>query len=411
MLKILVVEDQVEKKQALCEAIGEVDPRLLLDIDCVTDVLEAKKALKRAKYQLLVLDLNIPGRMDDGVRVGGGLEILHFICDNDAAIPPTNIIGITAYDDIAAVAKNESLSLIWKILLFSFVDRSWRAQLQSVVRFAIRNAKPPFPCDGNTFHTDLGIVVALEEDELEPILQLPGKWHELSVSHDSTRYWKGAFERGDRSLSVVVTAAPAMGMPVAAILASKLINTFRPRFLVMPGICAGVKDKVNIGDIVVADPCFDWGSGKWLAIEGSKEIRFKPAPYQWRLDPHLSTGVKAVAANEGLLRQIRNSFDGDRASDAPKVLVGPMASGGSVLQASMLMEEVREQHKNLIGVDMEAYGVFSAAEYASQPKPKCVVMKAVSDFGNDIKNDKYHKYAAYCSARFLYEFALSVLAT
>ena len=48
---------------------------------------------------------------------------------------------------------------------------------------------------------------------------------------------------------------------------------------------------------------------------------------------------------------------------------------------------------------MEIYGMYYAAYCALNPKPKFVAMKSVSDFANQRKNDEYHDYASYTSAK------------
>ncbi|MCS7703229.1 hypothetical protein N0018_25790, partial [Pseudomonas aeruginosa] len=78
----------------------------------------------------------------------------------------------------------------------------------------------------------------------------------------------------------------------------------------------------------------------------------------------------------------------------------------SVLQSQEHVAGIRSLHKNLIGIEMESYSVFTAAEYSSSPKPKCFSIKAVCDFGDDQKDDDFHDYAAFMSARVLFDFCL-----
>ncbi len=408
MLSILIVEDEIQKRSVICDAIGTCGRNLLFGIESVSDAHEARRALKRKKFDLLILDINIPSRIDDVVREGAGLDVIRFIRDNDAAIAPTITLCLTAYDDAVAAAERELGFQFWKLVKFSYEERSWRQTVLDALQYLGKTTKPPFYNDGNTYHNDLCIVVALEE-ELQAILSLPGDWAQVEICHDANRYWKGQFTGSEGRLSVVVALGQIMGMPSAAVISSQLIHTFRPKYLAMAGICAGVRDKAAIGDILVADPCFDWGSGKWRERDDGEGLEFRPAAYQWRLDTTLRTDMRNLANEEGLLHRIWLSFIGTRPEQAPEVLIEAMASGGSVLQAKMLMEEVQEHHKNLIGVDMELYAVFTAATYAAAPRPKCFAVKAVSDFGDGEKNDHYHKYAAHCSAQFLYQFALAKL--
>lgn len=58
---------------------------------------------------------------------------------------------------------------------------------------------------------------------------------------------------------------------------------------------------------------------------------------------------------------------------------------------------------------MESYAVFTAAEYSSEPRPRCIAIKSVCDFGDEDKCDDAHAYAAHNSANFLYQFAINGL--
>jgi nucleoside phosphorylase len=84
-----------------------------------------------------------------------------------------------------------------------------------------------------------------------------------------------------------------MGMTAAATLSMKLIYKFQPKYLVMTGIAAGVKDddKRNYGDILIADQTYDYGSGKIMKT-GDIET-FRPAPQPVVLD----SGLKAKFQN------------------------------------------------------------------------------------------------------------------
>lgn len=408
-MKILIVEDEQEKRRLIAEAVFSVSGISDDNLEYASDVVAAKRAIKRTRFDLIILDINLPPRPESRVAVGAGLDVLSFIKENNQAKQPAYLFGLTAHDDGAAVAAKEFSSPLWKLVRFSYSETEWREPLREAIAYLQRAKKPPFVSDGNTFHTDLGIFVALEGEELASILSLDAEWSEAHVQHDHARYFIGRFSGPLGSVSVVATAAPRMGMPAAAVAASKLIYSFRPRIVAVAGICAGVRGKTNIGDILVADPCFDWGAGKWLRDSSSGTLRFHPAAYQWRLDEALRVCIRALADTDEVLSGIHQSFRGSKPDFPPKVIIDAMASGASVLQASATVEDVREQHKNLVGIEMESYAVFTAAEYASEPRPRCIAIKAVCDFADEEKSDSAHDYAAHNSARFLYEFAIREL--
>jgi len=315
---------------------------------------------------------------------------------------------MTAYDDGAASAEQDFSSPLWKLVRFSFSHPTWQEPLRQALAYLVEKHKPPYVNDGRTFHVDLAVFAALDE-ELDSVLALDANWRQVPVAHDHAQYFRGEFKKENSTLTVVAGTAPKMGMPSAAVAASKLISTFRPRIIAVVGICAGVRGKVDLGDILIADPCFDWGGGKWVNEKENNELCFQPAAYQWRLDENLRSGVRAVAAVPGLLDGIRRMYEFNKPPASPKVVVEAMASGASVLQANQLMTDVRDQHKNLVGIEMESYAVFTAAEYAAEPRPLCISMKSVCDFGDETKSDSSHHYAAHTSARFLFEFATRYL--
>ncbi|MBD0684358.1 hypothetical protein CGA22_07450 [Pseudomonas sp. PSB18] len=407
-MKVLIVEDEQEKRRLISEAVNSADGMVYSDIDYAHDLSAAKRKLQKNKYQLVILDINIPPDSVSTAATGLGLELLDFIKNNLKAIKPTYVIGMSAYREGVDAAAEDFNFPLWRFVDFSYEQMGWQSTIKDAVEYLNDNNKPPYTADGNNYHTDLCIYVALEE-ELASIKNLPVDWVPIKVAHDDARYYKTQFKRGKTSLDVVVVASPEMGMPIAAVFAAKLIHTFRPKYLGIAGICAGVHTKSKMGDVLVADPCFDLGSGKWTLDKKDGELKFLPALYQRRLDDTLRTNISLQGDNKLLLENIWKGFHYSKPKDHPEVIVGPMGSGGSVLQALEMMEQARERHKNLIGIEMESYSVFTACEFASAPKPRCFSMKAVCDFGDSKKADDYHDYAAYVSASFLYEFALEHL--
>lgn len=405
-IRILLVEDNLEKRRLVIEAALMVDGVTEQSFEYALDVIAAKRLLKAIRFDLVILDINLPKKPNSKAEVGAGLDILHFLKTNAKAIAPVCLFGLTACDDSIAMAGPEFLSPLWKLVRFSHSEEIWQLILKEGLIYLLGLKRPPYFNDGGTYHSDLAIITALRE-ELDKVLELPASWEKIEVPHDYSAYYKGRFTNSTGDITVIATSAPGMGMPAAAVSASKLIHNFRPKILAMTGICAGIRGKCEIGDILVADPCFDWGSGKWIE-DGENDLKFRPALYPWRLDTGIRSKIESTA-DKLTLKAIHQEFTGNKPSHHPACKIDAMASGGSVLQAASLVEDVKDLHKNLIGLEMESYAVFSAAEHAADPKPLCISIKSVCDFGDRFKSDDYHEYAAYTSARFLFEFALKHL--
>lgn len=95
---------------------------------------------------------------------------------------------------------------------------------------------------------------------------------------------------------------------------------------------------------------------------------------------------------------------------ALRAVVGPMASGAAVIEHEGKIQEIKERNRKVIGVEMETYGVYLAARVAPEPRPLVFSVKSVCDFAKPPKTDEHQRYAAFTSARFIFDFFLEQLA-
>ena len=84
--------------------------------------------------------------------------------------------------------------------------------------------------------------------------------------------------------------------------------------------------------------------------------------------------------------------------------VGPIATGAVVLEDPSVVEMIQSQHRETLGIEMEAYGVALAANLSSLTPPKSIIMKSVCDFADPKKNNEWQDYAAYTSAQLAMKF-------
>jgi nucleoside phosphorylase len=199
-----------------------------------------------------------------------------------------------------------------------------------------------------------------------------------------------------------------MGMPASACLAMKIISHFRPKYLCMAGIAAGVIGA--FGDILVADQAWDYGSGK-ICTTTDQNSEFAPSPNYLQLAPRLKEKVEYFRTHRKVfLSQIHDQWPGDPTSHILSLHIGPMASGAAVLENAAVIQGIVAHNRKLIGVEMEAYSIFLACALAPSPRPLPLIAKSVCDFGTPPKTDVYQRYAAYTSATFIHDFSLDQLA-
>lgn len=400
-MKTLIVEDDTDKLRKITAAIVNVEGVNIGDISHVVDVHTAKLRLAENRYDLLVLDIALPLRIDKDAARDGGIMLLDELMRRERLKMPTHVIGITGFGDVYVNALSRFSQELFTVVRFASDSDDWAIPLQARVR-QILAAVSAQRVDVNTDQTELAIVCALDDPELVSVLRLDWSWRRVEVPGDETVYYRGEFSRNGSVAIVHAAAAERMGMVAASILSMKMIANFRPRYLVMPGITAGMRGRVNFGDIIAADPTWDWGSGKW--VRRGSEVHFEQSPHQIELSPSVRSRLKAMRGEAAIFSKIRESWPGDKPDHVLQMYVGPLASGAGVLADGATIGNIKDQNRSVLGVEMEAYAVYAAARGAAAPRPDFFSLKSVVDFADGEKDDRFRKYAAYVSAQVLKSF-------
>jgi len=255
------------------------------------------------------------------------------------------------------------------------------------------------------FKCDVGIVCALEFPEFAAVVKAWGgasSWTEIGDGSHAHVYRATRLKtKAGTELRVVATTSTSMGLTAAAIATTQLILEFRPRLVAMVGISAGTHsgDK-QFGDVLVADPSVDYGSGKVVLSGVTRE--FQPDPYPIGLNSRLRA-LLLKYRNSQLFADIRKSWTGPVPSRPNRLHVGPLGAADQVIDDPTRILEIQLNWRKLIGVEMETYGVYRAVHEAPEPKPRVVSFKAVCDFAAE-KADSWQEYAAFMAAEFAAEF-------
>ena len=181
-----------------------------------------------------------------------------------------------------------------------------------------------------------------------------------------------------------------MGPIASAHAATALLQEFRPRILVMTGICGGFSDHVSIGDVVVAEKSWDWQAGKWSS-EGTLATALD------QRDGAAELLAEAQTVGE-MLGDIHRAFQGVCPTNVPRLVVAPMVTGSSVVASSDLQRVFRNQHRKMAAIDMECYGMYYAALNHAGAPVRAICVKSVSDLADRTKSDDHQKYCSYISA-------------
>ena len=240
------------------------------------------------------------------------------------------------------------------------------------------------------YKTSAAIITAVKV-ETASVIRLYDRWEKVVFPNDVQEYYASSFTSADgHEHSLIAAQQNTMGMTAAAFLASKVIDAFRPEYLIMCGIAAGLGSEAGhiYGDVIIPDIVWDYSAGKFTPPVDSAitfgNVGFQPRP-------------SSIALDDGILDIVK----GLKGKTDFELLIGPMACGSAVI-ANREAIEARIQHvmPETLGVDMESYGIFYAAVNSAAPKPKAIVIKSICDYADSDKSDNYQKFAAYTSSEF-----------
>jgi len=393
-MKILFVDDNESRIQGATERLVGCCGVRSSDIVHARSAIEARSALSKTHFDLLVLDILIPNRTVDTPSVEASMYLLDEIVEGEGLIKPVQVIGLTAFSNALERVSERFAERLWTILYADITSTAWLESLEKCVTYLKEQAAGR---EQRRFGTDLLLVTALQKPEMTAVRKLKWDW-EAEEPFDSTTFIsRGRFKSGEQEYKVISACPSRVGMVSTAVLSAKLIALLRPRVCAMVGICAGVRDKTKLGDILVADPTWDYQSGKRVR-DAASATQFSIAPHQLCLSEELRARADVLRGDHQTLAAIRTEWPSPPSHEL-RLLIGPVASGSAVLADGATAIEVQRQQRNLIGIEMELYGLFAAGATAGRPAPMVIGMKSVCDFADPDKADDMQEYAAFTSAR------------
>lgn len=411
MFKILIVEDDTNKLRNVLSKLEEISELDIDTIDHSIDAHDAKTKMRTICYDLVIVDIAIPLTKTTEINMEGGILLVEEILSRDIYKKPIHIIGLTSKDQVFEKASEKFGNKTLSVIRYSDTDDEWESKLSEGITQRIESKKSinSIPVE---YNYDVAFITALPTPELSQIKALLPQWNKVEIRQDSTIYYTAEMQRKDKLLKIVAAHAPQMGMCAASTITMKLIENFRPRYIIMTGIAAAVKDddNINLGDILIAEEVWDGASGKIKTTE-KEEALFLPDYRHKVLNEDIKNKLQNIKLERKYLDEIYHSFPVP-ASKPKTVLnmhIGPMASVPAVIQNRDEIDKIKGHSRKLIGIEMESYGVFYSAANCSNPKPIVISMKSASDFADEHKSDNYQEYSAYTSAQFAYKLIINDL--
>lgn len=406
MLSILIIDDTPEKIKAIKDVVHSSGVQIER-LDIAICVNQAIQQMHKHQYDLSLLDFYIP--MDwDGASVPdpkNAINLLNEIAYSEDIFGPVRVLAITKAKQI----EQEHKDLLDKsnCVLLSYSEESdvWKAQLNKEL-VSIKNLKSKF-VHRLEYQYDVAIITALQKIESEQLKKVfGGEWAPLDVEGDDTTtyYTIEVVVKSGKTIRIVTAFQHLMASTACAMLTTKMIRNFHPRYLFMTGIAAAVKeDGVGYGDVLVATEVWNAANGKVKEKDEENHL-FMPDYRHEVLDAAFENIITKLMDDKQLLYDISEAFPSEAGKPNTKLQIhkGPMASVPAVIACKKVVDDLRAHDRNLLGIEMESYGLFYASAKGFKPRPIYTAsLKSVSDYGTKEKCDKYQEYAAYTSAAVL----------
>lgn len=393
MIRVLILDDSAAKSKKVTDTLNDIGGCV---IECATDLVSARRALK-APFDLLILDMHLPERFNEVPKERQGLAFIEELKKSSRLQLPAAIIGLSEFGDIVSKYEEELKRNGIVLVRYDTKGADWQEVLKEKVRYLVKSSETERSF--HEFQYDVAILAALREPELHSVLELDYRWQRKRFPNDASLYNVGqVMHKSGKVLNVICTSLPQMGLVACAFTTLKLISSFRPRYVIMTGICGGIKGGVELGDLVVSDSSFDLGSGKITRKEdGSQgfEPDFKPIP----LSADLKEELIELSADRDVLRKVKDSWKGNAIPGELNLKIGPVGSGAAVIANNDYTDDVKAHQRKLIAIDMETYSIFYCCAQSNSPKPTALSIKAVCDYADHEKNDNIQKYCSHISAK------------
>ncbi|WP_250441861.1 hypothetical protein [Caballeronia sp. AZ1_KS37] len=400
-LHVLLVEDDDDKAEAVETVVSGAGH----EVNRAKDLVSAKRLLLGTHFDAAILDIQIPIREGEEPDASGGGRLIREIELNGLVHRPRYIVGLSQYSDADERCGQALSENAFGFIHYDGASSVWKERLRRFLEH-VASASTVQDLPGQE-RTDLAVVCALYDPELEAILELPCEWREIDSTDDCIVFFRGVVHAKSGMRSVVAAACMEPGMSAAAALTAATVMRFKPRYVAMTGITGGMRGSCNLGDVVAAESVWDYTNGKHAVVDGKPA--FRPAPRVIDTNPILLSQLGRLSRTSGLAERIKAGFRGTQPQHPLALKVGPMFTGTAVVADRDVSQSLEAINRKVVAVEMEGYGVACAAKYIGPNRPEVFILKAVSDFADEHKDDDWHRYASYTSAQMLYEWALRFL--
>ncbi|QQT46109.1 phosphorylase family protein [Sphingobacterium multivorum] len=274
-------------------------------------------------------------------------------------------------------------------------------------------------------HVDFGIITALYTNEFDMIEDL---FNWTGTHNTGKKVYKIGHPKSDSSKKIVAIHLTETGVVDASVIATQMAEIFKPKIILMPGVCGG-DVSTNVGDVIVAKKVFMFQKGKVSDIKDEKgEIIKLYDSLKKEIDPSnlQDENGKKVALNiekfeiehnsicelhpvlkdvlEPKLESIKDQINKELKPFGKEINIHlePMACSTMVINKTGYFEQnVKAVDRKVIALEMESYGIARACEFANEGKTRFLIFKSVMDNMMNKVDGNNKSFAGKTSALFM----------
>ncbi|HEY1348025.1 MAG TPA: hypothetical protein VGF67_00195 [Ktedonobacteraceae bacterium] len=203
----------------------------------------------------------------------------------------------------------------------------------------------------------------------------------------------------NEGLNLHISWLPRYGPQEMTLHLLHVLEECRPRIAIMTGICAGDRQHVRLGDLVVAERVFAYDNGKFMLDEHDRKVHLHDT-MTYLLDANILQFLKLFDEWKAPVALL------ERPSLLPEqgeitCHIRAMASSGAV-HVDQPFDDVRTSVNGAVAIDME--GAAFGLVMSRYPLTRWLVVKGVCDYADRTKSDTYHDYTAQASALYALSF-------
>ena len=264
---------------------------------------------------------------------------------------------------------------------------------------------------------DIGIIIVINKERKAVLNAFGINNIKDRIRSEGSIFWNGKIKSAisDSDLNVVVHCISKPGNQEATNATSKMIERFKPKAIFLVGIAAGIRDKIKIGDVVIPRAVVD----DTLKVAESSELLSRPksSPLPHTISQMINAfdldvddwhqKFNGIHSNEIIVPEGLENEYSVHVANLPSVHEVAIYSSDILIKDPNLLIDAKNQlHQQIKIGEMEAAGFISACEGRGAQIPWLIV-RGISDFGDELKNDDFHTLASCSAASYLFHFISS----